>query len=176
MLGMLKQVAPGVSRVAVVYNPDNISSAVYLRLSEDFARSLAIEFVLAAIHGIADLERVLESIAQKGGGGAFFPADLTTIQLRDQVIALVARHPVPAIYTDRVFVTGGGLMSYDADRLDIYRRTASYVDRILRGERPGELPFQQPTKYQLTINVKTAKALGLTLPPTLLAAADEVIE
>jgi len=109
-------------------------------------------------------------------GAAFFPADLTTIQLRDQVIALVARHPVPAIYTDRVFVTGGGLMSYDADRLDIYRRTASYVDRILRGERPGELPFQQPTKYQLTINVKTAKALGLTLPPTLLAAADEVIE
>jgi putative ABC transport system substrate-binding protein len=176
MLGMLKQIAPGVSRIAVIYNPDNVSSTVYLRMSEDFARSLALEFVLAPIHGIADLERVLESVAQKGGGGAFFPQDLTTIQLRDQVIALVARHRLPAIYTDRVFVTGGGLMSYDADRLEIYRRTAFYVDRILRGERPGDLPFQQPTKYQLTLNVKTAKAIGLTVPPTLLALADEVIE
>jgi putative ABC transport system substrate-binding protein len=83
---------------------------------------------------------------------------------------------VPAIYTDRLYVTSGGLVSYDADRIDIFRRTASYVDRVLRGEKPGDLPFQQPTKYQLTINLKTAKALGLTVPTTLLATADEVIE
>ena len=88
----------------------------------------------------------------------------------------MARHRVPAIYADRRYVTSGGLVSYDADRTDIFRRTASYVDRVLRGEKPGDLPFQQPTKYQLTINLKTAKALGLTVPTTLLATADEVIE
>jgi putative ABC transport system substrate-binding protein len=92
------------------------------------------------------------------------------------VTAIVARHRLPAVYADRIFVTGGGLVSYDADRIDIFRRAASYVDRVLRGENPGELPFQQPTKYQLTINLTTAKALGLNVPDALLARADEVIE
>jgi ABC-type uncharacterized transport system substrate-binding protein len=106
----------------------------------------------------------------------FFPPDITTFTLRDQVNAILARHRVPAIYADRRYVTSGGLVSYDADRTDIFRRTATYVDRVLRGEKPGDLPFQQPLKYQLTINLKTAKALGLIVPTTLLATADEVIE
>jgi len=175
-LGILKQIAPEMSQISIIYNPDNPSSTVYLRLTEDFAYSLAIKPILTPIHGIADLDRALDSIVRQGNGGIFFPSDLTTTQLRDQVTALVAQHRLPAIYSDRIFVTTGGLVSYDADRVDIFRRTASYVDRVLRGEKPGELPFQQPTKYNLTINLKTAKALGLTVPQTLLVAADEVIE
>jgi putative ABC transport system substrate-binding protein len=176
MLGLLKQIAPAMSRVAIIYNPDNAASGPYLRLTESFARSLAIEPILAPIHGMVDIEVVLRSIAQQGNGGIFFPTDLTTTQLRAQIIELVDRHRLPAMYTDRIFVTRGGLVSYDTDRLDIYRRSASYVDRILRGEKPGDLPFQQPTKYQLTINLKAAKRMGLDIPPTLLALADEVIE
>jgi putative ABC transport system substrate-binding protein len=176
LLGLLKQIAPGMSRTAIVHNPDNASGEPALRMIEGFARSLAIEPILAPIHGIADIDRALASVAQQGNGGVFFPGDLTTGQLREQITVLVAQHRLPAAYTDRVFVTSGGLVSYDADRLDIFRRSASYVDRILRGEKPGELPFQQPTRYQLTINLKTAKAMGLDIPVQLLALADEVIE
>jgi putative ABC transport system substrate-binding protein len=176
MLGLLKQIAPAMSRVAIIYNPDNAASGPYLRLLEAFAGSLGTEPILSPIHGIADIERALSSTAQKGNGGAFFPADLTTNQLRGQITALVAQNRLPAIYTDRIFVTTGGLISYDADRMDMFRRTASYVDRILRGEKPGELPFQNPTRYQLTINLKTAKAMKLDIPAQVLALADEVIE
>jgi putative ABC transport system substrate-binding protein len=148
----------------------------YRRLFESFASPLSVQPIIAPIHSIADIERAIEALAEQPNGGVFFPPDLTTIALRDQVAAIVARLRVPAIYTDRIFVTSGGLVSYDADRVDIFRRTASYVDRILRGEKPGDLPFQQPTQYRLTINLKTAKALGLTIPETLLATADEVIQ
>jgi putative ABC transport system substrate-binding protein len=113
---------------------------------------------------------------QQPGGGAFFPTDLTITQLRDQIADLFARRRVPAIYSERVLVKSGGLLSYDADRVDMFRRSASYIDRVLRGEKPGNLPFQQPTKYDLTINLKAARALGLEIPPMLLARADEVIE
>jgi putative ABC transport system substrate-binding protein len=123
-----------------------------------------------------DIEREIEVLSEQPNGGALFPQDLTITALREQITSIAARHRLPAVYTDRIFVASGGLASYDADRTDIYRRTASYVDRVLRGEKPGELPFQQPTKYQLTINLKTAKALGLTIPETLLATADEVIQ
>jgi ABC-type uncharacterized transport system substrate-binding protein len=119
---------------------------------------------------------VIEALTEQPNGGVFFPPDVTIFTLRDQVTAIVARFRVPAIYTDRTFVTSGGLASYDSNRTDIFRRTASYVDRVLRGEKPGDLPFQQPTKYQFTINLKTAKALDLTVSSTLLATADEVIE
>jgi putative tryptophan/tyrosine transport system substrate-binding protein len=176
MLGTLKQIAPGMSRVAIVYNPDNAASAQGLRLTEGFARSLAIEPMLAPIRGLADFDRMLESVAQQSNGGVFSFPDLTVTQLRVQIAALAAKHRVPAIYSDRTIVTSGGLVSYDADRLDIFRRAASYIDRILRGEKPGDLPIQQPTKYQLTINLKTAKAMGLDIPATVLALADEVIE
>ena len=157
----------------MIYNPDNPSTVQFRRLFESFALPLSVQPIIAPIHGIADIERAIEALAEQPNGGVFFPPDVTTIALRDQVTAIVARHRVPAIYTDRIFVTSGGLVSYDADRTDIFRRAASYVDRVLRGEKPGDLPFQQPTKYQLTINLKTAKALGLTVPVQLLALADE---
>ena len=176
MLEILKQIAPATSRVAVIHNPDNAAGASMLRLSEGFARSLGIEPVSAPFHGIADLERALEATAKKGNGGILSIPDLTVTQLRVQVGELAARLRLPAIYSDRILVTSGGLVSYDADRIDIFRRAASYTDRVLRGEKPGDLPFQQPTKYQLTINLKAAKALGLEVPPSLLARADEVIE
>jgi putative ABC transport system substrate-binding protein len=176
LLETLKLVAPSTSHVAMIYNPDNAIAPTYVRLFETFARSLAIEPIIAPVHGISDIDRIIESLAQQRNGGAYFHGDLTTAALRDQVTALVARHRVPAVYVDRIFISSGGLVSYDSDRVDIYRRSASYVDRILRGEKPGDLPFQQPTKYNLTINLKTAKAMGLDIPVAVLALADEVIE
>jgi putative tryptophan/tyrosine transport system substrate-binding protein len=176
ILDTLKQLAPATSRVAMIYNPDNPSAVQFRHLFESFALPLSVQPIIAPIHSIADIEHAIEALAEQPNSGVFFPPDLTTIALRDQVAAIVARLRVPAIYTDRIFVTSGGLVSYDADRVDIFRRAASYVDRILRGEKPGDLPFQQPTKYQLSINLKTAKALGLTIPETLLATATEVIQ
>jgi putative tryptophan/tyrosine transport system substrate-binding protein len=175
-LETLKQIAPETSRVAIIYNPDNPSTVQFGHLFESFAVPLSIQPIIAPIHTIADIERAIEALAEQPNGGVFFPPDFTTLALRDQVTAIVARLRLPAIYSDRLFVTSGGLISYDADRTEIWRRTASYIDRVLRGEKPGDLPFQQPTKYQLTINLKAAKALGLTVPQTLLALADEVIE
>jgi len=160
----------------MIYNPDNRLAVAVQHQFESFAVPLSVEPIIAPIHGIADIERAIEALAEQPNSGIFFPGDLTTIALRDRVTAIVARHRLPAIYSDRIFVTGGGLVSYDTDRIDIFRRAASYVDRVLRGENPGDLPFQQPTKYRLTINLTTAKALGLTVPLALLARADEVIE
>jgi putative ABC transport system substrate-binding protein len=176
IMGTLKQIAPGMSRVTMIYNPDNPITVTFQRVFESFALPLAVQPIIAPIHNIADIERAIEALAEQPNGGAFFPPDITVGALRDQVLAIVARHRLPAIYTDRIYAASGGLVSYDADRAEIFRRTASYVDRVLRGEKPGDLPFQQPTKYQLTINLKTAKALGLTVPEALLAIADEVIE
>jgi ABC-type uncharacterized transport system substrate-binding protein len=175
-LETLKQIAPGTSRVAMIYNPDNPSTIQFRRLFDSFAWPLSIQPIIAPIHTIADIERAIKALAEQPNGGVFFPPDFTTIALRDQVTAIVARLRLPAIYSDRLFVTSGGLVSYDADRTEIWRRTASYIDRVLRGEKPGDLPFQQPTKYQLAINLKTAKALGLAIPAGVLAVADEVIE
>jgi putative tryptophan/tyrosine transport system substrate-binding protein len=168
-LEILKQIAPATSRVAIIYNPDNPNTAFYVRMFETFARQLAIMPVIAPVHGLADIERAIESLAQQPNGAIFFAPDLTVIQLRDQITAIVARRRIPAMYTSRILVIGGGLVSYDADTTDMFRRSASYVDRVLRGEKPGELPFQQPTRYQLTINLKTAKAMGLDIPATVLA-------
>jgi len=176
MLEILKQIAPGASRIALIYNPDNAANARSLSLSEEFARSLGIEPVRAPFPTIAELERALEPLAKAGNAGILSIPNLTVTQLRVRIAELMVRLRLPAIYSDRILVTSGGLLSYDADRIDIYRRAASYVDRVLRGEKVGDLPFQQPTKYQLTINLKAAKALGLAVPEQLLAAADELIE
>ena len=176
ILETLKQIAPRTSRVAMIYNPDNPNVINFQRIFESSASSLSIQPIIVPIHNIADIERAIDALVEQPNGGIFFPSDITIFTLRNQVTAVVERLGVPAIYTDRVFVTGGGLASYDADRTDIFRRTASYVDRVLRGEKPGDLPFQQPTKYQLTINLKTATALGITIAPSLLDTADEVIE
>jgi putative ABC transport system substrate-binding protein len=176
ILGTLKQIAPGTSRVAMIYNPDNPGTIQFRLQFESFAVPLSVQPIYVPIHSITDIERAIEALAEQPNGGAFFPPDITITALRDQVTALVARHRVPAIYTDRIFVTSGGLASYDADRIDIFRRAASYVDRILHGEKPADMPFQQPTQYQLTLNPKAAKAIGLTIPRSLLDSADEVIE
>jgi putative ABC transport system substrate-binding protein len=133
--------------------------------------------VPSPVETAADIERAIESFARVPNGGLLLPPDTTIAGFhRDLTIALAARHRLPAVYTDRVFVVGGGLMSYDIDRVDEYRQAASYVDRILRGEKPADLPVQAPVKYETVLNLKTAKALGLTVPDLLIVRADEVIE
>jgi putative tryptophan/tyrosine transport system substrate-binding protein len=173
---VLKQIVPGITRVAAIHNPDNPDAALFVRSFQSYAGPLSIEPVVAPIHGLPDIERVVESCADQRNCGILFLPDVTTNALRDQIIALLARRRVPAIFTERAFVLHGGLASYGSDRIDIFRRAASYVDRVLRGEKPGDLPYQQPTKYELLINLKTAKALGLTISVDVLAITDEVIE
>jgi putative ABC transport system substrate-binding protein len=124
----------------------------------------------------ADIERVFDTFARVSDGGLLLPPDITTLTHRDLIVALAARHRLPAVYSFRVFVTAGGLMSYGTDQVEMFGQTASYIDRILRGAKPADLPVQAPTKYETVLNLKTAKALGLTVPPGLLVAADEVIE
>jgi len=175
-LEILKQIAPAVVRVALIYNPDNPNSVHYRRISEAASAPLAIEVTDHPVHGLADIDRAVTNLADRGNSGIFFLPDLTTNALRDDVVGLVARRRVPAIYSEPFFVKLGGLAFYGADRLEGFRRSAGYVDRILRGEKPGDLPFQQPTKYELILNRTAAKALGLELSPALLALADEVIE
>jgi putative ABC transport system substrate-binding protein len=176
MLEILKQLAPGVSRVGMMHNPDNPVGAAYFRSFEMIAGQLTIQPINLPVHDIADVERAIASLADQPNAGVLFPPDLTITSLRTQVLALLARYRVPAIFTFSVFTSAGGLVSYGPDILAMFRQSASYVDRILRGEKPGDLPFQQPTIYRLVVNVRTAKALGLTVPDTLLVAADEVIE
>ena len=176
MLEILKRMAPGVSRVGIIYNPDNPVGAIYSRSFEAMARQVAVQPIDLPVHGIADIERVIGSLAEQPNGGFLVPPDITIGTLRDQVTALAARHSVPAIYPNRSYVVGGGLVSYGVELGDLYQRLASYVDRVLRGEKPSDLPIQQPTKYRLDINLVTAKALGLEIPLSVLAVADDVIE
>jgi putative tryptophan/tyrosine transport system substrate-binding protein len=176
MLQTLKEIAPNVARVSMIYNPDNPSGALLVRSFESAAGPLGVQPIIAHIHGLGDIERAVAAAAAQPNGGIFVPLDVTINAFLEQTIATIARHRLPAIYSERVFVTSGGLLSYGTDRIEQYRRAASYVDRILRGEKASDLPFQQPTKYDLVINLKTAKTLGLTIPPTLLFTADEVIE
>jgi putative ABC transport system substrate-binding protein len=176
MLEILKEIAPGISRVAIIYNPDNPGAVLASRSFEASAGALAIQPIIAHVHDLADIERAIATLAEQPGRGIFFPLDLTVAALAEQISAIVARHRIPAIYQERTFVKLGGLVYYGTDRVDLYRRAASYVDRVLRGEKPGDLPYQQPTKYELVINPKTAKLLGLEIPPKLLSTADEVIE
>jgi putative ABC transport system substrate-binding protein len=173
-LQILKQIAPSIVRVALIYNPDNPRSAIHRQVSEAASRALAIEPIAAPIHGLVDIDHVVASLGKNSG--IFFLPDVTSVGLRNQIVDLVARNGLPAIYFDPSFVKIGGLAFYGADRIDLFRRCAGYVDRILRGEKPGDLPFEQPTKYQLTINLTAAKALGLTISPSMLVSADEVIE
>jgi putative ABC transport system substrate-binding protein len=176
MLETLKQIVPGVSRVGMIHNPDNPVGAIFLRLFETSAMHLAVHPIDLPIHNLADVENAVASMAKQPNGGILFAPDVTIALHRTQVLALVARHRVPAIYPGAIFATAGGLVSYYSDIVAMFRQSADYVDRILRGEKAGELPFQQPTAYRLVVNLKTAKALGLTIPPALLARADEVIE
>ena len=176
MLEILKQIAPGISRVGMMYNPDNSVGVTYRRWFESSAGQLGVQPINLPVHDAADIERAIAGMAEQPDGGILFPPDLTTSIHRTKVVTLMAHHRVPAIYFNSVFSEAGGLVIYGPNILEMFRQAAGYVDRILRGEKPGDLPFQQPTTYQLLINLKTAKAMGLTIPPTLLASADEVIE
>jgi putative ABC transport system substrate-binding protein len=177
-LEMLKVVAPHVTRVALLFNPTTAPFADSFRLPvEAAAPSFDVTtLVPAAARDAAEIERVLEAFAREPNGGLIVLPDITTTNHRDLIIALAARHRLPAVYPFRYFATSGGLMSYGTDVADIFRRAASYVDRILKGARPGELPVQAPTKYELVFNLKAANTLGIRMPPVLLGRADEVIE
>jgi ABC-type uncharacterized transport system substrate-binding protein len=175
-LEALKEIAPGVTRAAVIYNPENPAWRGRLRVIQDAASSLVAELSPVGVASIVEIERALDDFARKPNGGLIVLPSLVMQAHRKSIIALAAEHRMPAIYPFRYFATDGGLISYGIDTLDQYRGAASYVDRILRGEKPADLPVQAPVKYELVINLKTAKALGLDVPPTLLARADEVIE
>ena len=176
MLQTLKEIAPNISHVAMIYNPDNPAAALYGQSYKDAAGSLAIQPIIAHVHSLADIEGVIKTASERPNGGIFFAPDVTIGGHLEQIVPIVARYRVPSIYSERLAVKIGGLIYYGTDRVDLYRRSASYVDRVLRGEKPSDLPFQQPTKYELVVNLKTAKTLGLTVPPSVLARADVVIE
>ena len=176
-LAMLKEVAPHLTRAAFVANPKFKGYDYFWRFAQAAAPALAIELIPSQIsNDIADVERAIELFARVPNGGLLVVPDATIIAHRDPFISLAARYRLPAVYPWRYFVTAGALMSYGIDNIDVLQKAASYVDRILRGAKPVDLPVQAPTKYETAVNLKTAKALGLTIPPTLLATADEVIE
>jgi putative tryptophan/tyrosine transport system substrate-binding protein len=177
-LDLLTQIAPGVKRIAAMFNPDTApgSGSYYLPSFEAAAKSLKVASIAAPVHSDADIETFITLLGRGPGTGLVVLGDSFMLAHRVPVILLAAQNNVPAIYFNEEFVRDGGLLSYGPDWRDIFRRAASYVDRILRGEKPANLPVQLPVKFELALNTKTAKALGLTVPPTLLAIADEVIE
>ena len=176
-LEMLKEAAPGVARAALMFNPDTAPHYyVYLRSFEAVPRSIAVEVTAAPVRNTAEIEEAIARLGREPGGGLIVAGDAFTIVHQHLFIRLAQQHRVPAVYFLRTSVAQGALMSYGPDVYDNFRRSASYVDRILKGAKPADLPIQQPTKFELAINLKTAKALGLQIPDKLLALADEVVE
>ena len=175
-LELLKQIEPGVTRVAVLRDPAIASGIGQFGALQSVAPSLGVELSPIDVRDAGEIERAVSTFARSSHGALIVAASPEASRHRDLIVTLAARHRLPAVYASRYFVTDGGLMSYGPDLIDQYRRAAGYVDRILKGERPADLPVQAPTKYETVLNLKTAKALGLTVPPTLLARADEVIE
>ena len=175
-LELLKQIAPHITRVAVLRDPNNIASVGQFSALQAVAPSFGVELSPVDVRDAGAIERGLAAFARGSNDGLILTASPTSDLHRDLVIALAARHRLPTVYPFRYFVIDGGLICYGPDRLESYRRAAGYVDRILKGEKPADLPVQAPTKYEVVINLKTAKALGLDVPPTVLTRADEVIE
>jgi putative tryptophan/tyrosine transport system substrate-binding protein len=175
-LELLKEIAPRVTRVGVIRDPTIATGLGQFGAIQSVAPSVGVETTPLNLRDASDIERAVATFARSSNGGLIVTGSALAIVHRKLIIALAARHKLPAVYYRRVFVTAGGLISYDSDFLDQYRQAAGYVDRILKDEKPADLPVQAPTKYKLAINLKTAKALGLEVPPTLLARADEVIE
>ena len=176
-LDFIKQIAPGVRHVAMIYNPPTAPFAdYYLRPFEAAGPAYGIQASAAAVHNDADIENVISTLAREPRGGLVVMPDAFTGLLREQIVSLAARYRLPAVYPFRWFAEIGGLLSYGLDSDDMFRRAASYVDRILKGAKPADLPVQAPTKYELVVNLQTAKALGLTVPETVLLGADQVIE
>jgi putative ABC transport system substrate-binding protein len=174
---LLKQIAPNVQRVLLIFNPETSpQSKVFLQSIEEAAPSFSVEIAQTTVQDAADIETAIEGFARRPNGGLIIPTDTFTQMRRGLIVELAARHWIPAIYTSPDFVRNGGLIYYGFDFVEQFRQAAPYVDRILKGAKPGDLPVQQPTKFALIINRKVANALGLQVPPTLLARADEVIE
>jgi len=175
-LELLKEIAPNVTRVAVLRDPASPSQTAQFGAIRAMAPSVSVEVIPINVRDAGEIERAVADFARSGNGGLIPTSSAVALRYRDLIITLAARHKLPAIYWERFFVTSGGLMSYGPDLIDNYRRAASYVDRILKGEKPADLPVQAPTKYEMVINLKTANALGLSVPLILQQRADEVIE
>jgi ABC-type uncharacterized transport system substrate-binding protein len=175
-LELLKEIGPRMTRAGVLRDPSNPSGIGLLAAIQGAASALDVEVSPLGVRDVGEIERVIAAFAQRPNGALILVPTALTVINRQLIINLAARHRLPAIYPYRYFVEAGGLMSYGADEIDQYRLAAGYVDRILKGEKPADMPVQAPTKYELVINLKTAKALGLEVPPSLLARADEVIE
>jgi putative ABC transport system substrate-binding protein len=174
-LQLLQEIAPHVRRIAYLHNPTT-APAGFLRALETVPPSISVELVAAPVQSSAEIDATLTKLAREPGAGLMVVPDIWLAANREQIVGLAAKHALPAVYGSRLDSTGLGLMSYGPITPDLFRRAAGYVDRILKGEKPTDLPVQAPIKYELVINLKTAKALGLEVPPTLLARADEVIE
>jgi putative ABC transport system substrate-binding protein len=174
-LELLSEIAPGLKRAAIMFNPD-LPPAGYMPSFELAARSLKVELITAPVHGDVEIETAIIALGREPGGGLVVMPDAFTSVHRAPIILAAAQNNVPVVYSGSAFVKDGGLLSYGVDRLDNFRRAATYVDRILRGAKPAELPVQLPTKIEMVINLKTAKALGLSVPQSILLRADEVIE
>jgi ABC-type uncharacterized transport system substrate-binding protein len=175
-LALLKEIAPSVTRVAVLRDPAIPAGTGQLGAIQSVAPSFGVELSPVSVRDASEIERTVTAFAQSSNGGLIVTGSALATVHRDLIIALAARHRLPAVYGLRLYATSGGLVSYGPDSIDPYRQAAGYVDRILKGEKAADLPVQAPTKYELVINLKTAKALGLTVPPSELARADEVIE
>ena len=175
-LELLKEIAPRIARAAVLRDPTVPQGIGTFGAIQAVAPSLGVELRPIDVHDAPEIESAVKAFARSANGGLIVTGSALTALHRDLIITLAARHKLPAVYWERFFVTGGGLISYGIDSIDPHRRAAGYVDRILRGEKPADLPVQASTKYELAINLKTARELGLTVPPTLLSIADEVIE
>jgi putative ABC transport system substrate-binding protein len=175
-LELLKQIAPGVTRVAVLREPAIAAGIGQFAVIQSVAPSLGVEVSPINISDATEIERGISDFAREANGGMIVSATPVAITHRELIVTLAARYKLPAVYSARDYTVSGGLISYGTNFLDQFRRAASYVDRILKGEKPADMPVQAPTKYELVVNLKTAKALGLTIPPSLLARADEMIE
>jgi putative tryptophan/tyrosine transport system substrate-binding protein len=175
-LGVLKEAVPNMSRAVVLFGSDSTANVELLRATEIVAPSIGVQVTAIDVHDSVEIERAIATFGSQPDGGLVIVPHPNTIANRGSIIILAARHRLPAVYPYRYFATEGGLMSYGPDQIDQWRGAATYVDRILRGEKPGELPVQAPAKFELVINMKTAKALGFSIPPAFPLRADEVIE
>jgi putative ABC transport system substrate-binding protein len=176
MLDILKKIVPGVKRAAVLRDPTVPASTAQFAAIQAVSPLFGVELSTLDARDPSEIERAIAMFAQSPNGSLIAVTGATSVIHRNAIVTLAARYRLPGIYPDRAFVTGGGLISYGPDVIDQYRLAATYIDRILKGEKPADLPVQAATKYELVINLKTAKALGLTIPETLLATADEVIQ
>jgi putative ABC transport system substrate-binding protein len=173
---LLSEITPGLKRAAIMFNPDTAAASAYMPSLEMAAPSLRIVLSTAPIHGDVEIETTITTLGSEPGGGLIVMPDFFTTAHRASIILAAARNKVPTVYWQSAFARDGGLLSFGTDQVDTFRRAASYVDRILRGAQPGDLPVQFPVKYEMVVNLKTAKALGLTVPQSILLRADEVIE